>query len=68
MSISVNLAKKGKRCVGLAAAQEGMTAPVVGAMKVSHVEEAVGVPSVKLPLEEIAQLGEPCVLHPVFGQ
>ncbi|MCS7263592.1 MAG: aldo/keto reductase [Armatimonadetes bacterium] len=47
--------------------KESITAPIVGATKVSHVEEAVSALSVKLNQEEIAYLEEPYVPHPVVG-
>ncbi len=44
-----------------------VTAPIIGATKLSHLEEAVGALSVKLAVEEIAYLEEPYVPHPVVG-
>ena len=45
----------------------GITAPIVGATKLSHLEEAAAALSVKLSDEEIAQLEAPYVPHEVVG-
>jgi aryl-alcohol dehydrogenase (NADP+) len=45
----------------------GVTAPIVGASKPQHLEDAVGALSVKLTVQEIASLEEPYVPHPVAG-
>jgi 1-deoxyxylulose-5-phosphate synthase len=42
-------------------------APIVGATKISHLEDAVGALSVKLTQEEVAYLEEPYVPHPIVG-
>jgi aryl-alcohol dehydrogenase-like predicted oxidoreductase len=47
--------------------QTPVTAPIVGATKLSHLENAVGALSVKLTQEEVASLEEPYVPHPVVG-
>lgn len=47
--------------------KEPVTAPIVGATKIAHLEEAVGTFSVQLTPEEIAYLEEPYVPHPVVG-
>lgn len=47
--------------------KERVAAPIVGATKVSHLEDAVGALSVKLSEEEMAYLEEPYVPHPVVG-
>ncbi|MFL0554541.1 MULTISPECIES: aldo/keto reductase [Paenibacillus] len=47
--------------------KEQVAAPIVGATKVSHLEDAVGALSVKLSEEEMAYLEEPYVPHPVVG-
>ena len=44
-----------------------VTAPIVGATKISHLEEAVGALDVSLSAEEMAFLEEPYVPHPVVG-
>ncbi len=45
----------------------GVTAPIVGASKTHHLEDAVAALSVKLDPEEIKALEEPYVPHPVMG-
>jgi 1-deoxyxylulose-5-phosphate synthase len=47
--------------------KEPVTAPIIGATKISHLEGAVGSLSVKLTPEEIAFLEEPYVPHPIVG-
>ena len=44
-----------------------VTAPIVGASKPKHLEDAVAAVSLKLSDEEISQLEEPYVPHPVVG-
>lgn len=44
-----------------------VTAPIVGATKLHHLEDAVAALSVKLTPDEIARLEEPYVPHPVMG-
>lgn len=44
-----------------------VTAPIVGATKITHLEEAVAALSLKLTSEEITLLEEPYVPHPVVG-
>jgi aryl-alcohol dehydrogenase-like predicted oxidoreductase len=45
----------------------GVTAPIVGATKPNHLEDAVAALSVHLTPEEIKALEEPYVPHPVLG-
>jgi aryl-alcohol dehydrogenase-like predicted oxidoreductase len=45
----------------------GLTAPIVGASKAQHLEDAVAAVSVKLVAEEIKSLEEPYIPHPVAG-
>jgi aryl-alcohol dehydrogenase-like predicted oxidoreductase len=45
----------------------GVTAPIVGATKLAHVEDALAAESLALGEEQIAQLEEPYVPHPVSG-
>ena len=45
----------------------GITAPIVGATKLSHLEDAVAALSVKLSDEEITELEAPYVPHEVAG-
>ena len=47
--------------------QEAVTAPIVGATKPGHVEDAVAAVGVELSDEEIAALEAPYVPHPVLG-
>jgi aryl-alcohol dehydrogenase-like predicted oxidoreductase len=44
-----------------------ITAPIVGATKLHHLEDAVAAVSLKLTAEEVASLEEPYVPHPVLG-
>jgi 1-deoxyxylulose-5-phosphate synthase len=44
-----------------------VAAPIVGATKITHLEDAVGALSVKLTPEEVAGLEEPYVPHPIVG-
>ena len=47
--------------------KQPVTAPIIGATKISHLESAVGALSVKLTQEEVAYLEEPYVPHPIVG-
>lgn len=47
--------------------KEPVTAPIIGATKLSHLEDAVGVLSVKLTPEEVTYLEEPYVAHRIVG-
>jgi aryl-alcohol dehydrogenase-like predicted oxidoreductase len=47
--------------------KEPITAPIVGATKPHHLEDAVAALSIRLTPEEIASLEEPYVPHPVLG-
>ena len=47
--------------------KEPVTAPIIGATKISHLEDAVGALSVKLTQEEVACLEEPYVPHRISG-
>jgi len=44
-----------------------VTAPIIGATKISHLDEAVGALSVKLSPDEVSYLEEPYVPHGVIG-
>ena len=44
-----------------------MTAPIVGATKMEHLETAVGALAVQLSREEVTALEAPYVAHPVAG-
>src|SRR5690349_2216019 len=45
----------------------GVTAPIVGATKLGHLEDALAAVDVELSDEDIARLEEPYVPHPVLG-
>ncbi len=47
--------------------QPGLTAPVVGASKIAHIEDAVAATQVELSDEEIQRLNESYKPHPVLG-
>jgi len=47
--------------------KDTVTAPIIGATKISHLEEAVGALLVKLTSEEITYLEEPYVPHRIVG-
>lgn len=47
--------------------KEPVTAPIIGATKIAHLEDAIGALSVKLTEEEIAYLEEPYIPHPIVG-
>lgn len=47
--------------------KETVTAPIIGATKLAHLEDPVAALSIKLTPEEISFLEEPYVPHPVVG-
>lgn len=47
--------------------KQPVTAPIIGATKISHLEHAVAAMDLKLTAEEVAWLEEPYVPHPVVG-
>ena len=47
--------------------KQPVTAPIIGATKLSHLEDAVGALSVQLSHEEVAYLEEPYVPHQIVG-
>ncbi|BDP43554.1 aldo/keto reductase (plasmid) [Deinococcus aetherius] len=47
--------------------QPGVTAPIVGASKMPHLEDAVAALGVRLSPEDLRELEEPYVPHPVLG-
>ena len=47
--------------------QPGITAPIIGASKMRHLDDAVAALSVKLDEAELTSLGEPYQCHPVLG-
>ena len=63
--------KKGAAQASLALAwmlgKPGITAPIVGATKQNHLEDAVAALGIKLTAEEMASLEEAYIPHPVLG-
>ena len=47
--------------------RSGLVAPIIGATKMGHLEDAVGALDVKLSPEDAAYLEAPYVPHPVLG-
>ena len=47
--------------------QPGMTAPIIGATRLGHLQDALAAEELTLTPEEIAALEEPYVPHPVLG-
>jgi aryl-alcohol dehydrogenase-like predicted oxidoreductase len=47
--------------------KDGVTAPIVGATKMEHLETAVAALEVKLSADEVASLEAPYAPHPVAG-
>jgi aryl-alcohol dehydrogenase-like predicted oxidoreductase len=47
--------------------QPGLTAPIIGASKMPHLEQAVGALEIKLSQDEVDILEEPYQPHPVLG-
>lgn len=45
----------------------GVTAPIVGATKVMHIEDALAAEKLELSEDEMRRLEEPYVPHPVLG-
>jgi 1-deoxyxylulose-5-phosphate synthase len=45
----------------------GVTAPIVGATKLEHLEDALAAAELSLSADEIERLEEPYVTHPVLG-
>jgi aryl-alcohol dehydrogenase-like predicted oxidoreductase len=45
----------------------GLTAPIVGATKLGHLEDALAAEQLRLDPEEMARLEKPYVAHPVLG-
>jgi aryl-alcohol dehydrogenase-like predicted oxidoreductase len=44
-----------------------VTAPIIGATRISHLEDAVGALSVRLTQEDVSYLEEPYVPHLIVG-
>jgi aryl-alcohol dehydrogenase-like predicted oxidoreductase len=49
------------------AQKPGVTAPIIGATKKKHFDDALAALSLKLTAEEMAELEEPYVPHAVVG-
>lgn len=47
--------------------QPGVTAPIIGASKMAHLEQAVGALEIRLAADDLAYLEEPYQPHPVLG-
>jgi aryl-alcohol dehydrogenase (NADP+) len=47
--------------------QPAVTAPIVGATRIEHIEDAVKAADLELSADEIEALGKPYVPHPVLG-
>jgi 1-deoxyxylulose-5-phosphate synthase len=47
--------------------QPGVTAPIIGASKMNHLEDALKALEIKLSDEELKALAEPYDPHPVLG-
>jgi len=47
--------------------QPGVTAPIIGATRLEHIDEAAGAVDLKLGAEDLAALEEPYEPHPVLG-
>jgi aryl-alcohol dehydrogenase-like predicted oxidoreductase len=47
--------------------QPGVTAPIIGASKMQHLDEALAALDLKLSADELKQLEEPYRPHPVLG-
>jgi aryl-alcohol dehydrogenase-like predicted oxidoreductase len=45
----------------------GVTAPIVGATKLEHLEDALAAVDLSLGVDDVAALEEPYVPHPVSG-
>jgi aryl-alcohol dehydrogenase-like predicted oxidoreductase len=45
----------------------GVTAPIVGATRPGHIEDALAAEKLELSADEIGRLEEPYVPHPVLG-
>jgi 1-deoxyxylulose-5-phosphate synthase len=45
----------------------GITAPIIGASKMPHLEDAIEAESLRLDAEDIKALEEPYEPHPVLG-
>jgi 1-deoxyxylulose-5-phosphate synthase len=46
---------------------KGVTAPIIGATKIEHIEEAVASVELKLSADDVKRLEEPYKIHPILG-
>ena len=63
--------KQGKNNAQIAIAwllAKGITAPIVGASKMGHLEDAIAAAEIKLSAEDVAYLDEPYKAKPVAGR
>jgi aryl-alcohol dehydrogenase (NADP+) len=44
-----------------------VTAPIIGATRMQHLDEATAALDIRLTAEEVKQLEEPYQLHPILG-
>ena len=51
----------------MVAGQAGRRAPIIGATKMQHLEDAIAAVDLKLSAEDVASLEAPYVPHPVLG-
>ncbi len=58
---------RGQIAVAWLLQKQPVTAPIVGATRTAHLEDAVGALAVHLSPEEVAYLEEPYVPHPIVG-
>jgi aryl-alcohol dehydrogenase-like predicted oxidoreductase len=47
--------------------RDGVSAPIIGATKLSHVEDALAAEELALTVEEVQRLEEPYLPHPILG-
>ena len=47
--------------------QPAVTAPIVGATRVEHIDDAAKATNIELSADELAALAKPYVPHPVLG-
>lgn len=47
--------------------KDGVTAPIVGATKIEHLDDAIAAEQLSLSADEIARLEEPYVPHAISG-
>ena len=65
--IAVGRTSAGRPVLAWLLSKPGITAPIVGASKLPHLEDALSALTVTLSSEEIKQLEEPYKPHPILG-